>query len=264
MKTMIYYFSATGNSLVVARDLAQELGGAEIVSIPKAMKSGAEVSSDIVGIVFPAYMFGLPLIITSFLKMLKVKKGAYVFAVVTFGGIPGRPFMLAKKILADRGITLASGFGVLMPGNYVPLYGAIPQEQQTSMFDGENKRVKEIADAVRAQKTGIFEEKAIVLGTLFHVLLYKGGSSQIPQSDKNFWVTDDCTSCGLCAKVCPVNNITMNNGRPEWQHHCEHCMACLQWCPVEAIQYKKNTVGRKRYHHPAVKSGDIEAGQPQR
>jgi ferredoxin len=262
VNTTIYYFSATGNSLMVARDLANELGGADIVSIPQAVKDGADAQSDVVGIIFPAYMFALPLIVVNFLKAVKIKETAYIFAVVTFGGFPGRPFMLAKNILTERGIKLASGFGILMPGNYTPLYGAIPEKQQKEMFDKENKRVKEIARAVKAKKTGVFEERAVILGTLFYTLLYKGGSSQIPQADKDFWVTDDCTSCGLCGKVCPVNNIVMKDGRPEWQHHCEHCMACLQWCPVEAIQYRKNTIGRKRYHHPAVNPEDIEAGQP--
>jgi len=259
MKTTIYYFSATGNSLIVARDLAKELGDAEVLPIAKAIKGNADTGSDAVGIVFPAYMFGLPLIVVRFLKALKVKPGAYVFAVVTFGGIPGRPLTLAKKIPAGRGMELASGFGVLMPGNYTPLYGAISEEKQRSMFDAEKKHVKEIADAVRQRKTGIIEEGHIIAGTLLKLLIYEAGASQIPNADKGFLVTDKCTSCGLCAKVCPVSDIVMTAGRPVWQHHCEHCMACLQWCPVEAIQYKKSTVDRKRYHHPAVKAADISA-----
>jgi MinD superfamily P-loop ATPase len=34
-------------------------------------------------------------------------------------------------------------------------------------------------------------------------------------------------------------------------------MACLQWCPVEAIQYGKKTIGRKRYHHPSIAVADM-------
>ncbi len=166
--------------------------------------------------------------------------------------------MLAKNILSARGIKLASGFGILMPGNYTPLYGAISEERQKAMFKGESECVKKIADAVRARKSGIFEEKAIGLGTVLYALLYKAGSSRIPGADEGFWITDDCTGCSICEKVCPVNNIAMTNGRPVWQRHCEHCMACLQWCPAAAIQYKKSTVDRKRYHHPAVKATDIE------
>jgi len=42
-----------------------------------------------------------------------------------------------------------------------------------------------------------------------------------------------------------------------WQHHCEKCFACLQWCPQEAIQFGSKTSGRKRYHHPDVKLADM-------
>ena len=75
--------------------------------------------------------------------------------------------------------------------------------------------------------------------------------------DKQFWVTDRCNSCGICVKVCPVNNINLIEGKPVWQHKCEHCLGCLQWCPKEAIQFGKSTAKRKRYHHPDIKVQDF-------
>ena len=60
--------------------------------------------------------------------------------------------------------------------------------------------------------------------------------------DKQFRVDDKCNQCGICGKVCPSENITMQEGKPVWNHHCEQCFACLQWCPKKAIQYGKRTV----------------------
>jgi hypothetical protein len=34
-------------------------------------------------------------------------------------------------------------------------------------------------------------------------------------------------------------------------------MACIQWCPQEAIQYGKKTVKYPRYHHPEVVLEDM-------
>ncbi|MCX5694554.1 MAG: EFR1 family ferrodoxin, partial [Candidatus Omnitrophica bacterium] len=68
---------------------------------------------------------------------------------------------------------------------------------------------------------------------------------------------EKCTKCGLCVKVCPVMNIQMQDGKPVWLTHCQHCMGCLQWCPVEAIQYRSLTLGKKRYHHPDIQAIDI-------
>ncbi|MFH0858317.1 MAG: EFR1 family ferrodoxin [Candidatus Omnitrophota bacterium] len=257
MKAIIYYFSATGNSLKVARDLAQELNGAVVYPVTKALKENQDESYNALGIVFPVYMFGLPLIIVDFLKYIKVRPGAYFFSVATLGGLPGRAHSLAKKILCKRDIKLAAGFSVLMPGNYTPLYGAIPNEQQEKMFTNEKNKIKNIAEYVRLQKRVTIEEKPFLINLLLYKLLYWAGSRTIPDSDKGFWINDACTKCGLCEKVCPVANIRLKEGRPEWLHNCQHCMACLQWCPVEAVQYKKSTHRKKRYHHPLITAQDI-------
>ncbi|MFA6217761.1 MAG: EFR1 family ferrodoxin [Candidatus Omnitrophota bacterium] len=259
MKTIIYYFSATGNSLVVARDLAREIGDAELVAIPKALRADEANTAAAVGIVYPVYMFGLPLLVADFLRKVKILPGAYVFSVATLGGLPGRAHSLAKEILRKRKIPLSAGFSVRMPGNYIPLYGAIPQERQNQEFAKEKLKVKEIAQIVREKKTGIIEEKPLVANFLLYALFYRGGARQIPLSAKGFWATDACTHCGLCAQVCLVANIEMRDSLPAWLDHCQHCMACLQWCPVEAIQYKKSTLGKKRYVHPEVTVQDIIA-----
>jgi len=75
--------------------------------------------------------------------------------------------------------------------------------------------------------------------------------------DKKFFADGRCDSCGICAKVCPVDNIKMLKGKPSWNHKCQQCMACLHWCPKEAIQYGKMTRGRRRYHHPLIKLNEI-------
>ena len=38
-------------------------------------------------------------------------------------------------------------------------------------------------------------------------------------------------------------------------------MACLQWCPVEAIQFGRATQKRKCYHHPAIKAKNLFVNQ---
>jgi len=104
MKTVIYYFSATGNSLIIANDLARELGDTDVVAMAKALDKPINTPYDRVGIVFPVYMFGLPLVVARFLRNLKVQNDTYVFAVANFGGLPGRALMLTRNILKERGI----------------------------------------------------------------------------------------------------------------------------------------------------------------
>ncbi len=103
MKTRIYWFSATGNSLAAAKQLADELGGAELQSVPDVPEQGAAREEARVGIVFPVYMFGLPLIVGRFCDRLQVRSDAYVFGVAACGGMPGAAMAQLRGRLTGRG-----------------------------------------------------------------------------------------------------------------------------------------------------------------
>ena len=57
-----------------------------------------------------------------------------------------------------------------------------------------------------------------------------------------------CIGCGKCEKLCPLNNITLQNARPVWGTNCTQCMACICYCPTRAIEYGKKSAGKPRYH----------------
>ena len=45
-----------------------------------------------------------------------------------------------------------------------------------------------------------------------------------------------------------MNVISMKDKKPVWElARCAHCMSCIQNCPVEAIEYRSVTEGKKRY-----------------
>ena len=67
-------------------------------------------------------------------------------------------------------------------------------------------------------------------------------------SPKKFRVKESCVGCGKCARLCPLNNVHLENSRPQWGDHCTHCMACISVCPVQAIEYGKGTEGKNRYY----------------
>lgn len=257
MKTTIFYFSATGNSLKVARDIAQKVGNAELVPISRAIKKPITLSSDAIGLVFPVYAWGLPLIVADFITKLPAKNRSYFFAVATCGGSVARTLTQTEKMLNARGIKLSAGFKLPMPGNYTPLYGAISEDKQKQMFQKEKQSVKNIVDIVKQQKQAPINRGHFLTNWLLSGIIYKQFMSHVKRSDTSFWVTDKCNGCGVCQKICPVENIRLIDKKPAWLHKCEQCLACLHWCPEQAIQFGKKTLPRKRYHHPDIKPSDL-------
>lgn len=53
------------------------------------------------------------------------------------------------------------------------------------------------------------------------------------------YITDDCTMCGSCEPVCPVEAIS--SGDPQFNidlDTCIDCGACDDVCPVDAIKWE--------------------------
>ena len=89
MKTTIYYFTGTGNSLAAARKIAGALGETELVPIASLADTPGIISpaADRVGIVCPVYDCGVPVMVANFAERLDLSKARYAFAVVTMGGM---------------------------------------------------------------------------------------------------------------------------------------------------------------------------------
>lgn len=252
MKTTIFYFSGTGNSLVVARHIADKLDNTEIIPIAKVIDEKLDLSADRIGIVFPVYMWGLPLIIADFIKKIKTDKDKYIFSVATYGGMAGSTNRQVANILNINNLQLSAGFLVQMPDNYIPFFNIISIEKQEKLFFKEKEKIMQIVDIVKQKKKYKIEKSNFILNFIFSTILYKISSPKIPKMDKSFWTDEKCDSCGICEKVCPVNNIKLESGKPVWQNKCQQCLTCLHFCPKESIQFKQKTQTRKRYKHPDV------------
>jgi ferredoxin len=259
MKTTIYYFTGTGNSLFVAQRLCTLLGDCTLVPMASATGTTGEFLPDVdrVGIVCPVYFLGLPALVARFGERLNCSRGSYLFAVLTMGGSGSssalRQLDSILRLRSGRG--LDAGFAVRMPGNYVLMYGPPDGKRRANLLAAADRRVAEIARTI--DRGLIVKLPYSLFASLIHRLMYPRFITSGPANDRIFSADERCTSCGICTEVCPVNNIVLENGRPMWLHHCEQCMACIHLCPVEAIQAGRRTEKRGRYRNPSVSVDEI-------
>ena len=271
MDQAIYYFSGTGNTLFVARDIAEGLGASLIPITSLVDATTVSVDSDITGIVYPVYYGELPVIVKEFVEKLDNLAGKYIFAVCTFGGSAGDSLRSLRRILRYSGGELSATYGVHMPQN---AFYKFWEKHEPLYRNWRQKKLKTVISNTEARKTGNFFTN-IVFDIIFKGIQayvrpkYKqsfiklSGASPdlsveelIRLNDTSFSVTDECTACGVCAKVCPVKNILMIWDKPTWQHRCENCIACYNFCPEKAI---RNGIASEGYfyRHPDIRVRDM-------
>jgi ferredoxin len=261
MEIKIFYFSATGNSLVVARSIANEVGDTELVPIPQAMENHVDASESMLGLVFPVYAWGLPRIVADFVKQIKLRDSQYIFAVATCGGTPGGTLNQLRKMLRKNGADLAAGF-VVKANSYHPAAESNPLITFVRNLDKNptpkpaEERLPGITATIKSGQTHPPETSSFAanfVGRMF----YPAALSSFQQTGKDYTVSDNCNTCRTCERVCPRKNISMVDGRPSWRDNCEMCFACLQWCPQKAIQYRGVTPNDGKRHNPQVTTKEM-------
>ena len=257
MKTTLFYFTGTGNSLFIARELAKRNGETEIIPIPRMttkdeLKEGLNMVEERIGIVFPTYGGGMPLPVFDWVRQVQLKPGQYFFAVATYGSLPGNVLGQAGRLLKERKLKLSAGFKIRMPGNLTFISGALSPEEQRKLFFKAVQKLDRAAETIKKNK--MFIERTGILAKLYSRSMK---AQKRRPFHENFKTDSRCNGCGTCVKICRSYNITMKDGKPVWHDLCGCCFACLQWCPMESIQFGESTIGRKRYHHPEIVLNDI-------
>jgi ferredoxin len=251
--TKICYFSGTGNSLWSAKKIAQIIAGeCDLINIgAEAQKDKITLEADAVILVFPSYAYGLPIVVSRFIKKA-VFKTAYIAVFVTYGSSPGGTLAAASRIL-KRKYKGGVFFGrIPAVENYIAIFGPPKEKTTRKRLAMQREATDQAARAVierRTNKTYPIRPLSAFISSLFSLgakIFYK-----------YYKVTDGCNGCGICEKLCPVSCITMSNNRPHFSGKCEHCNGCLNWCPQRAIRFGRLKSDTARYHHPEISINDI-------
>lgn len=243
----IFYFTGTGNSLYVAKKI-----GGEIESIPKLIREGKrEFEDDAIGFVFPCYCFGLPRSVIDFIEKSKFRAN-YYFAVMTYGNMAASGLNHIERLGAKVGINFNYTNEILMIDNYLPMFDIQDQLKKENQKDIEGC-LRNIVKDIQVRRN-LLTKKGMVSALLSRIV-YLSYKYMVDNGDKKFIIQNNCNGCMVCEKVCPKNNIVVEN-KPQFLHKCDSCYACIHHCPQNAIHLKSEK-SKVRFINQNIKLNEI-------
>ena len=259
---MIFYFSGTGNSLYIAKNIAKE-NKENLISIASTMVEGNECyeftlkDNEVIGLVYPVYAWGPPKQVLEFMKKLKLINfnNNYIFTVATCGANIGNTVKVIDKALKKKNLHLNSGFSVIMPNNYIFFGDVDTKEVESEKLLKAKQVLATINNTIKHRVDNVYQvEKGMlpsVMTSIVNPLFNKNALNT-----KSFHVNENCNGCGLCEKVCNSRTIKVKE-KPQWGNKCTQCLACIHLCQTKAIQYGKGTEKKGRYKHPKIATNDM-------
>lgn len=245
---MLFYFTATGNSLYVAKKLSEKP-----ISIPQIMNSDTEAFSDeTIGIVCPVYAGDVPKMVKRFLRDTRFDTD-YFYVILTYGLDESDSPEFLYRECEKYGLYIDYIDTVKMVDNYLP---AFDMDEEKKLDKNEDEQIAAVLKNISERK------RQIPVATPEGIKLHKKVAlmNKLTPSfnnGKQIEVSDLCVGCGICSRVCPIGNFYIEDGKAKRKSQtCEFCLSCIHNCPQKAIKLKKaekNPNARYRNEHIPLK-----------
>lgn len=253
---MICYFSGTGNSMWVAKTVSERFRDSRMTDMADAVVSGNNLDFSLtederLGFVFPVHSWGIPWIVRKFINRMKIDNysNQLIYCILTCGDDSGLTNKMLLKLFRRKGWQCRHIYSVQMPNTYVvfPGFDADPMELEQKKTAEAVPTLEKIMAAIESDSPidcYLQKGQQFLKSRIIYPLFCK-----FKMSSKPFYHTDKCIGCGICVKNCPTHNIKLENGHPVWSDCCTQCLSCLHRCPETAIEYGKQSVGKRRYYY---------------
>ena len=249
---MVLYFTGTGNSRYLARRIAERLE-MPLCDLNARIKAGnpapVQTGRDVV-LVTPTYAWRIPRVVSEWLGKTALTGAERIWFVMDCGSEIGNAAGYNRQLAAQKYLHYMGTAQVVMPENYIAMFNAPQKEQARSIVEQAEPALQKVLAQLKAgqefppPRDNLYDRfMSGPVNPVFYRFFVKADA---------FRATDACIGCGRCVELCPLNNVHLKNGKPVWGKNCTHCMACICYCPKEAIEYGKKSKGKPRYHFEAL------------
>ncbi len=240
------YFSGTGNTEYCIRKFLRALNeDAEAFPIENLSSVEEIKKADEIVFAYPVYYSNLPKIVKDFIVgNADIWRGKRVFIIATMGLFSGDGTGCSARLFKKYGAKITGGLHLKMPDciGDVKMLKKTPDENRKIIKEAEDKIIK----AANKIKLGKYPKEG--LGFFYHVAGLFGQRLYFRNKTKKYFngVKADggkCVACGLCASVCPMQNISVEGGNVTFKGKCTMCYRCFSYCPKKAI----TVIGKQVY-----------------
>lgn len=245
---MILYFTGTGNSRYIAERIAEKLQD-ELFSINDRIKEGNTHpvrADERLIFVTPTYAWRIPRILNDWIQKTEFIGARQTWFVMDCGAQIGNAAKYNKRLCGQKGLRYMGTAQIIMPENYIAMFRVPEAEEAKQIVAKAEPDIDHVAALIAENQAFSIPRNNLYdrvmsgpINAIFYPFCVRSNA---------FRVSNDCIGCGKCAKLCPLNNISIENGKPVWGKECTHCMACICYCPANAIEYGKKSIGKPRYH----------------
>lgn len=249
---MIFCFSGTGNSRYIAQRIAEALQKT-VIDLNARIKDNdtttVDTGSDVI-MVTPTYAWRIPKIVSEWMAKTKWTGAKRIWFVMDCGSEIGNAAKYNRSLAEQKQLHYMGTAQIIMPENYIAMFNAPQSDKAREIVAKAEPDIDRAIAAIRESRAFAPTRRNLYdrfmsgpVNPVFYACVVKA---------KAFTVSDACVGCGRCARRCPTNSITLRGGKPVWGKGCTHCMACICYCPAEAIEYGKKSLGKPRYHFEAL------------